>query len=420
MTRKTPGSSTSNIFRIARRLRNSSDAFGKLIADGTTSNLDLTSAFRYSPESWRLYEEGTRVDLRYGDGDSLFRDERDVNVLTPGANNTLTFQTAKRLRYIVQYEAVWSQALQINRPLEADETVRVYFDGSKPADVFLEDAHGLEVTSDGAVLFINRNGTRIEEEPVELARPLTEWTLYQIPFNWYGVGPYEFNQSYTEDGEQINETVGVVSVEGDRPSRSPNGRITTEVETGASDDLEVEVGSAGFVIQGGQVTPRARQKSTVVEGLSHSGSGEYEPAFAFRVDPDNNLVTMQLTRVIPTDFDEDLEVNVIAAEPDLTDATGWETAPEQDSSASAMQVTEDITEFPDNDGDQVTSAAAPGGYQIGFATSNVEGQGAGRREAGIGIERQREIHDTDIAVVLIRSDVEDSDIRIEFDVTQEW
>ena len=36
------------------------------------------------------------------------------------------------------------------------------------------------------------------------------------------------------------------------------------------------------------------------------------------------------------------------------------------------------------------------------------------------MEREREIHDTDIGVVLIRSDVADSDIRIEFDVTQEW
>ena len=407
-------------WRILRQLENSTDAFDKLITDGTTSNLDLTSAFRYSPESWRLYEEGERVDLRYGDGEEIFEDERDVNVLKPGSDNTLTFQTAKRLRYVVQYEAIWSQALQINRPLEEGETVRIYFDGAKPTDAFLEDAHGLELDSEGSRLFINRNGTRLKDEPVELPKPLTDWTLFQTDFNWYGVGPYNVRQSYTENNEQINENVGTIAINNDRPSRSPNGRITTEVETGTEDDLEVEVGSAGFIIQGGQVTPRARQKSTVVDGISHSGGGEYEPAFAFRHDPDNNLVTMHLTRIIPTDFDGDLEVNVIAVEPDLTDATNFTQAPVQSAFASAMQVTDEITEFPDNDGNQVASATSPGGYQIGFATSAVEGQGAGRREAGIGMEREREIHDTDIAVVLIRSDVSDSDIRVEFDVMQEW
>jgi len=409
--------------RIASGLDETSDAFGKLIADGTNNRADLTSAFTYSSESYRLYEQGERVDLRYGAGEDVFTDERDVYKLTPGADNTLTFQTAKRFRYVVQYGAIWSQALQISRELEAGETIRIYFDGSKPTEPFLEDAHGLEVTSEGAVMFLNRNGSRLREKELELARPLTDWTLFQIDFNWYGVGPYRFKQIYTDDKDrQQNERIGQIAVEGDRPSRSPNGRITVEVETEGESDLEVEVGSSGFVVQGGAgVTPTVRQKSTVVDDVSHSGSGEYEPLFAFRVNPDNNLVTMQVERVLPTDFDTSLVLNIIAVEPDLTDVdpADFETAPEQSAQASAFQLTTEITEFPDNDGNQVTSAVAPGGYQIGFATSAVEGQGAGRRKSALGVKRERGIQDTDYAVVLARASTADT-FDVEIDTRQEW
>jgi len=417
------GNSNQRLRQLINLFTESSDAFGKLIADGTNNKADLTSAFTYSTESYRLYEQGDRVDLRYGDGGAVFGDERDVYKLTPGGDNTLTYQTAKRMRYVVQYGAIWSQALQINRELEAGETIRIYFDGSRPTDNFLEDSHGLEVTENGAVMFLNRNGTRIREKELELARPLTGWTLFQIDFNWYGVGPYRFKQVYTDGKDrQQNDRIGQIAIEGDRPSRSPNGRITTEVETEGASDLEVEVGSSGFIVQGGAgVTPTVRQKSTIVDDVSHTGDGEYEPLFAFRVDPDNNLVTMQVERLLPTDFDTPLVLNVVAAEPDLTDVNpaDFETAPEQSPQASAFQLTTNITEFPDNDGNQVTSAVAPGGYQIGFATSSVEGQGAGRREGAIGVERSRDLHDTDYGVVLARASAEDT-FDVEIDTRQEW
>ena len=157
MSRKTPGSSTSNIFRIARRLRNSSDAFRQLVTKGTRNTLDLPAFYDFSEERYRFIENGTRIQDPNADS-TRFSDQDTQFLLEPEAGDTLVFKTAEKPRYIVGSDAAVSWSFQFISGL---------VDGTDTLTLFLGDAFEIEYSGDGTVTFrSNENGSEQVAEDV--------------------------------------------------------------------------------------------------------------------------------------------------------------------------------------------------------------------------------------------------------------
>jgi hypothetical protein len=68
--------------------------------------------------------------------------------------------------------------------------------------------------------------------------------------------------------------------------------------------------------------------------------------------------------------------------------------------SNAVEVTTAITQFPDSDGNLVTSTTTPGGYQIAWSRGQVSGSGVNTNLSGVSRERRRRLHDLDYGVVL--------------------
>ena len=414
--------------RELRRIRdiflNSSEAFDKIIADGTTNQADIASHYPLNPQRRRLYDNGNRVNFQYGEGADSYTDELDVHVLTPGGGDTLKLQTTERFRYVVQYVGEWSQALSINQELQGDDELRVLFEGDPVPENAgaIEDGHGYIFRADESLVATWRDGNIIASEEVELDRPLTDFTILSCRYNWYNVGNNVYRQTYTDDGDQINSEVARTSIDGGRGERIGNGRITVEVKTDSTtENLEVDVGSCGYVILG-DVDSITRTKTTGHFGLNHSGSGEWEALLAIRIQDGKEQVNTNITNMQILDVDGDSELIAVSVDPDLTDASGFDPSPEFDDDSTSTENTTNVNEFPDGDGvvqeGTPASTTNPGGYQIGYAAAaDVGGPGAG---VEITSETPTEtIHDTDVVLLLGKTN-SDTTFDVVYTTRQEW
>lgn len=400
-------------------LKSSTDAFGKLIADGTSNRADLPAHHPMSPQRHRLYQDGARVSPHYGEGTDIFTDELDCYKLTPSGGETLKFQSAERFRYVVQYEGLWSQALALNQELQGDDELRLLYEGDVDDldNATTTEGHGLIFTSEGARAVHIREGVEVESKHIDPPRPLTEFTRFECRYNWYNVGNNIYRQTFTDDGEQINADLGKTSVEPGRGERVGNGRITVEVETDpTTTGLEVEVGSSGYIILG-DVDPIERIKAASVDNITHSGSGEFEPLMALRLQDGKGQIATNISGLQILDSPADAIVTVVATDPALTDAANFNPAPEFDDDSTAIEGTLDVSTMPDANGVEVTSTPNPGGYQIGYAAA--EDLGGNRGTASTEGTRSETIHDTDVALVLGMSPAA-GDFHIEYTTSQQW
>lgn len=393
---------------LGRVTRASSDAFDQLIADGTTNRGDLASHFRYTPEAYRFYKNGTRQLLQY---DTDFLDTRsngdiddtsDTFTLTPGAGDRMVFQTAERFRYVVAYESEFSIAWQANRALQDGEQIEIYFDGAKPNNGFGNNAHGIRYTADTVEQFIRRDGTEVRTKAANQPRPVTAWSIYKNQFNWYNVGQKRGEEVYSAGDEQQITDLGTISTDLERGPEIGNGRITIDVTADTASDLVVDVGSMGFKNLG-QVTPKTRQKVYRVES-SVSTANTYEPVAALRTAEGFDLVTVDISGIVPVSTQGDTDFVALAIDPSETDASGFERAPEFGNLASAVESTTNVTELPDETGAIQTSTDTPGGYQIGFGNSESTGSGSNKSQVATARERRRRLHDTDVAVIVADAD----------------
>lgn len=399
------------------------DAFGTLIADNTRNTLNIAAFHPQSPERLRLFKNGTRQFRQYNAISEYTH--TDAHELTPSSGDTLTLASTERPVYVVAYEQQASFALSISQSLQTGDRVRVgyYTDNNG----YLLEQTGADA-DDEATLIVRRNGSQETTTDVVLGKPLTDFTRMELRTNWYGVGNQRWVQTYTENGEQINEGIGTTSVDGSRGSQTAALPLRFEVTAGSgTSNLTLNAGSLALITQGNG-TSIDRAKDTFNDHtLSQSGS--WEPAIAYRVDPDRAEVTVKMAaftiRETATNADtfglfsvfdpskvQDVNGNTLS--------DGNYTAPEEHSSInSAIQENTNVDQIADSSGTVSSSAADPGGYSL-LASGLYTGTGQARVASDVdrGIVR-RTLTERDVGVVLLKSG---STGDVEFDVRfqQNW
>ena len=193
-----------NLRRLYELFRDSTDAFGKVIADSTTTMVDVPSFYAFNPERHRLYINGARqkVDDAIAAGD--FEDLEGSFRLNAAQGDEIEMHTAERPRYVVGKESVATAAGVVDSDLGAnDQWVVGVRDRSVP-----ENLAYFEVNGDGnhrAVL--EGGGAEVASEPFTFPENVDETkpVRYEIRFNWYNVGRYLFTVSYTDDSKPVGE-----------------------------------------------------------------------------------------------------------------------------------------------------------------------------------------------------------------------
>lgn len=431
------------ITRLLDYATESRDAFDNDLVRVTQNDADLAAHYRATPERYRLRRNGSRVLYQYLDLDAYqyFADRRagdeDVYVLSPDGGDTMDFRTAERFRYTVNFISEVTQALALSQPLEnAGDLLEFGLDTSRTRD--RSDGYFARQTADHAPdevdIFARRGGSIIgDPKRVSLAVALTVFSRWENDYNWYNVGKsaWRRTRTLTADGTSVqkNDDVTTVTTEpgdanagtGGRGPLSGNGQIVYHVETDAeTTDLEVYVGSSSYTTLGG-ATGVIKDKGAEAYPLTISASGTWTPLFAIRVNPDRTLVNTDLQNITVTAGSG--KALAVACDPSnvrdadgnqLTDAD-FATPPEMSDRNSPVEVSpaagihtgNEVAQFPDTNGDLVTSTDNPGGYQLQFDTTRQTGSGNNASTRSGDLEQKHGILGGDYAVVLAYADTTD-------------
>lgn len=402
----------------------SSDAFGKIITDSTTNTLDLPSAYPFSPERYRYNINGT-VFRKIGSDTRIAREEGSF-ILQPDSGDTISLYSAERPRYVVGYEALASMSTKLNTSLNNGDTVRIGInDFQSPENAAFFELNG-DPDNDRIVLV--NEGTEVATSDIRLPDEInrTDPLRWEIKFNWYGVGRYEFTVSHTDDGQNAGEKqrvkrLGELVVDTDYSTSDPNKHVFGEIDTASgSTGREFEVGSLGYNVLG-DVIPTSRIKSSRLTGLSYGGSGDFEAVAAARIDPDFGNVFSQIKNIQVFPDKTQGELLAVAVDPDDTDASGFSTPVQQTSENSVWLETTNVSTFPDESGSVVSSASDPNGRQVGFSSSDVSGQGSSAVRGSPTQTDKRPVYEDDRVIFLYKADSATADtVNLQYQTQQFW
>lgn len=389
-------------------IQRNDEAFGDRVVKTTTNESNLAGHYPYNPERWRLFKGSTASGNRlFPEYDSVpeYNHAGDYHELQPAAGETLIFETAERYRYIVQYvlEATW--ALAINQPLQSGDYVRCgLYDG---ADGWFLERNGGHA-DDAVDIVMLREGSEVYREPGTLGQyrgDLQTNTRIALRTAWYDVTRQEWAQSYSYQGTQRNEEIAKASADDVRgPSK---GNLTLRFEVQASpdtDNLVLEAGSAALVTLGsGEDNTRTKAKYWV-DPVNDTGT--WTPIRAYRERDGYSVVNNQLLSLDVVSFDGDVPIELCMLSFDETNVTfdgtdSWSLPDVWHQQNNAIETRSDVDTFVDDTGTAVTTAANPGGFQIGYATlAPTTGKSfkEGASEATIGAKRN--IPNGDVAVLL--------------------
>lgn len=420
------------------------DSFGNHLTRGVFNNADLASIYAFSPERYRFFRNGSKVLLRYEDIDNYayFDDKRpgeeDVFILSPDAGDTLKLRTAERFRYTVNFVSEFTQALGISQDLEnPNDRVTVFFDTSPLGD--LSDGYFIEYTGDHDPLTVDlyekRNDSVIDQKyTVDIDVALTVFNRLAGDYNWYNVGEWNTEQTHTDDRGQRNRRIGTLSTEDGDTNAGPtgrgpisgNGRIGAEVEADASTtDLELYLGSSSFTTLGAAGSS-VKGKGAEAEDLSVSTTGSWVPLFVMRADPDRPFVNLQLDEVEITVGSGKLMAisadssNVLNGSANELSDSDFSPPEEHSGTNSVVEVTDGtvVDQFPDNSGSTTTSAANPGGYQLGFDTTRTSGPGD-KSQRTSGIQEKHGVYGDEYAVFIAKPSTTDN-FNVAYTTSQDW
>jgi hypothetical protein len=401
-------------------------AFDQLIGDNTTNKADIASHYNHSPERHRLYINDSRFLLQYN-STLKFEDNPDNWTLKPDAGDTVEYYTAERFRYAVGYVISIGQAFQVNQSLQTGDKVVVgYGDPDLANDMTSADGWFIEfvpeLPDDQGYITVYRDGNQVFKELTRFEKELTDWRRMQNELNWYNVGNRIVRETYTDNGQQFNPVQNNSSIDEDKGPVTGNHRVVFGVKAGGStSNLEMEAGSLDVIIKGNS-TPILRDKAgALTNNYEELTAGNWEAIAGMRVDPENKNVNVQLTglNIMETSANTDVQLLVVSVDSSNTDASSFETPVEHNNANSALQVTTNISTFPDVDGNEVTNSSNMGGYQLGYASNYTEGNGLSERRASSGRVRKRNIYNGDIAVVLVKAG-DPTDITFEYNTEQDW
>jgi hypothetical protein len=381
------------------------DGFGDLRAQVPTPLLTQPSHYQANPERHRVYVDGTRQLLQYNNP-SQYEHANDVHRLKPGAGETVAIETADKPRYTVQFDLEYSFAFGINQALQTGDAVRFgAFDGQNGYFFERRGDHG-QLLADFVIL---REGTEaVRRQDIEFYRAITAFQRWSLETNWYNVGAQRWKQTYTSNFAQLNDSVTTTSVDdGGRGPTTGNLPLRMEVQAGSSTTgLVLEAGSFGASVIG-DVTSRERQKGGIVE-FSYGGSGDWEPLYAFRLDPDRAPITAMFrdSKILSFSGSETSEVMIRGHDKSkVLDSNGnpipdgdWGYDNYRDPLTSAVQ-TASPTEAANSNGTPVAQATKAGGWQAEYA---VLSQGGNTIES-INAKPRASIYDRDVYVLWARS-----------------
>lgn len=403
----------------------SHDAFGNLLARATRNNLDLASHYNFSPERLRLFRNGSREFPQYNTV-SQFSDEADHWKLQPDAGDDIHIESAESGTYVVNYVIQASFTFQLNQSLSDGDVLKVGPRGQDGGNGWWIEQRGADhddTTVDIKQLDAGSESTLVSN--ATLPKPTTEWNRYECEYNWYGVGNQVWSQTYTEDGEQINDTFTKSSTDGVRGPASANLNLYQEIEADSSTTgLELEVGSMGMITLGDPTSlnrDKPQYESITVAGTANA----WEPILALRVDPDNAEVNMQFSQLDILNYgaNDDIEVVVASFDAAKTNATGWGVPEYHHAQNSALQSTENVSQVANDAGtvQDFGTSDKYGGFTIASAV-NIDGGNASGSAATVNQNRQEKkaILNSDHAVFLARTGTMDNVVDLVWDVDQNY
>ncbi len=388
------------------QMAQSSDLFGKTIADTTKNESNLASHYPYNPERWRLYsgENATPENRLFPEYNTVsqYNHAGDVHELTPAAGETVIFESAERYRYIVQYELIASFSMAVNQSLSGNDRIRAGFyccdDGW-----FLE--HNGSHADDECDLVQIRDGVEQYRETRSINQTFQDFQRYSFETAWYNISRQLWKESYAENGVQKNPTIGKVSLDDEKGPRTGNLNIRYEVRADANTtDLVLETGSAALVTKGSGEDVIRRK------GLSREDSFDndntWEPIRAFRNIPDKEVVNNQLALMETISFNQNNDVKLLMMAFSKTNVTftgtdSWSTPPEWNRTNNSLETRIDVDTIVDSTGTATATADDPGGFQISKSTLTDGGKIGGA--TSVGVRLKRNIPNGDIAVIMAKS-----------------
>lgn len=409
---------------IKRDLVDSTDSFGSLVVKNTRNQLDLASHYNFSPERLRLFRNGSREFPQYNTV-SQFNDSPDTWDLQPDAGDSMRIESTESGTYVVNFAMQASWAFELNQDLQSGDVFRVGpYNGS---DGWFIEQRGTDHGPKQADIIESVAGSETTlASNVDLERPFTDWTRMESLFNWYGVGNQTWKQTYTDSGQQYNDTLTNTSTDGERGPETGNLTLRYEIEADANTTgLELHGGSMGMIVRGDPVS-LARSKPTPKKiSLPGDGADTWDPFYAIRLDPADRNVNAQFAAVDIVDYSANatIELAAISFDASKTDASGWSTPEYHHDSNSAIQETTNVDQVARNsDGSVVNlgSGTKPGGFTEGSALDVGGGGSAGSSSTvNQGRQEQKALLSSDHLVFLARTGTA-GDLWFQWDVDQNW
>lgn len=395
--------------RHDKRQEGWADVFGNQIT-ARQSLIDLAGHYEYTPERWRVFVDGVRQYIQYGSAPQ-YAHNVDTHDLTPAAGETVTLESADDVIYTVQFELALTWAFELSQQLQTGDRLRVgIFDDQDGWYMEQDSSHA----TDEADFVIRRQGSESSRDTFNIEYPTTKWARLKLETGWYRVTRQRWERSYPEEGEQQNPIIGRTDPLPNKGPAKGNLPLRFQITAGSgTSNLTLKAGSTAAILSGDpdNITRAKNYRETFT--LATGTGGNYVPVLAFRRAPDGRLVRMEFTDTnIPkfTGNDDIIGLLLACGKEKVLDSNGnqltdsnFDTPNELNNSNSVVQTTTDVAQFPDNTGTPVTSAANPGGYQLGLSTLYTSGSAGKIKATGTNTNAKRVVANGDLAVLAIKT-----------------
>lgn len=388
--------------------------------------LDVASHYPISPERWTLRVNGTRQLPQYGSV-SQYNHAGDVHELKPSGGDTVVLETAERPRYVVQYEFAATWAAQTNQSLNSGDKVRVgLYDGTDGWFLEHNGDHADDRTCDLVTL---RDGSeKIRKEGVDMDKAITKFARFKLRTGWYALTRQLWERSYSENGEQVNSTIGKTSTDDERGPKVGNLPLRYEVQAAAgTSGLVFEAGSCALVNLG--ATKALKRTTATLEEDTIGTTGSWVPLRAYRVDPDRDIMAVQTTNLSVGEYSasDDVELLFNSFDPSKVAASGGNQLGDADfvvpedytGDNSVVETSSAVAQVAGSGGVVASSVAAPGGFQVARGSLF---DGAGNQVAGgdnpTG-QLKRPVYSRDHVVILGKSDTT-GDVAYQLRFEEDW
>lgn len=399
------------------------DSSGNVVSNTIQTQRHADSQYSFSPERLRLDVNGSRAFVQYN-SISQFTDQGDSYLLSPGVGDVVGIETAESLTYKDGFDIDTSWTFGLTQQAQSGDVLKAGPFVSGEDGWFIEH-RGSDHTNSQVDIIELRNGTRnVLAADVNLVQPLTDFFRYSCVWGTIAnLGAQEWTQSFTDDGEQINNIFANTSNDTGRGPVSLNLPVRVEIEA-ANSGFSVEVGPMGHKVNGDPGNKIRRIKPQQISTTIPRNDNTWIPTYAVRIDPNNDNVNVQLSNFEAVSYKKEvpIEMLVISVDPSKTDASGFSEPEYQDDANSVIQDTTSVSTIPNDAGTVVTptSTTDPGGITKAYSSrQKTDKSSTGAQFIGDQDVKQP-IFDSDVLVFLARTPDADGLIRFFYSTIQDW